>query len=217
MRLLELFSGTGSIGKAFRELDWQVILLDIDPKSGASITADFLTWDYTSYGEGYFDAVWASPCCTMYSRARTAARTPRDLDWADSLVRKTLEIIHYFKPKVWGFENPQTGLLKDREVVKGIPFKDVSYCRYGYPYRKHTRIWTESAWEPRSVCCKASPCERMVDGKHPMSAQRGPSKHKGAQDKCSLAQLHSMPPQLCKEIAQAWTAEVLRPIVREQS
>ena len=209
MRLLELFSGTGSIGKAFRELGWEVISLDVNPKSQATITADILTWDYRSYGEGYFDAVWSSPVCTMYSRARTTAKTPRDLEWADSLVRKTLEIIHYFKPKVWGFENPQTGLLKDREVVKGIPFKDVSYCSYGYLYRKPTRIWTNSKlWEPRPMCTRSRPCEHMVDGRHLMSAQRGPSRGKGAQDKCSLSQLHSMPPQLCKEIAQAWTAEV---------
>jgi site-specific DNA-cytosine methylase len=97
MRLLELFSGTGSIGKAFREQGWEVISLDINRKSGADIIADILTWDYKTFEKGHFDAIWSSPVCTHYSRARTTAKT---LEWADSLVAKTIEIIHYFEPKV---------------------------------------------------------------------------------------------------------------------
>ena len=140
MRLLELFAGTQSIGKAFREAGWQVVSLDIDPGSGADITADILEWDYRAYDKGHFDAIWSSPCCTHFSRARTKAKTPRNLEWADSLVAKTIEIIQYFQPKVWAWENPQSGLLKDREVVRGIPWKDVSYCVYGFKYRKYTRV-----------------------------------------------------------------------------
>lgn len=210
MRLLELFAGTRSVGKAFRELHWEVVSLDIDPKSGADIITDILAWDYRAYDKGHFDAVWASPCCTHFSRARTKAKTPRNLEWADSLVRRTLEIIMHFEPKVWGFENPQSGLLKDREVVAGIPFKDVSYCVYGYPYRKHTRVWTNSErWKPRLKCSVATPCPIIKEGKHPQSAQRGPCRGKGKGDVCTLSQLYSLPPALCQELARAWTEEIV--------
>ena len=210
MRLLELFAGTGSIGRAFREKGWEVVSLDIDPKSGADITADILEWDYKDYEKGRFDAVWASPVCTMYSIARTTAKTPRDLLWADSLVRRTLEIIEYFDPKVWGFENPASGLLKHRDVVAGLHYKDISYCAYGYPYRKYTRIWTNSeSWVPRPKCCQAMPCPIIREGKHPMSAQRGPCRGKGKGDVCSLGQLYSIPEELCQELARAWTLECL--------
>ena len=46
MRLLELFSGTGSVGRAFRERGWEVTSLDMDPKARPTIVADIMTWDY---------------------------------------------------------------------------------------------------------------------------------------------------------------------------
>jgi site-specific DNA-cytosine methylase len=201
MRLLELFAGTGCIGKAFREAGWEVVSLDIDPKSGADIVSDILAWDYRSYDKGHFDAVWASPVCTMYSVARTTAKTPRDLLWADSLVRRTLEIIEYFEPIVWGFENPASGLLKHRDVVAGLHCKDVSYCMYGFKYRKYTRIWTNSEkWNPRPKCSTLTPCPIIKEGKRPQSAQRGTCRGKGKGDVCTLSQLYSMPPKLCQEL-----------------
>ena len=93
MRLLELFSGTGSIGRAFEANSWEVISLDIDPKSGACIIADFMGWEYAMYPQGYFDAIWASPPCTHYSVARTTAKTPRDLEGSDNLVQRVLDVI----------------------------------------------------------------------------------------------------------------------------
>ena len=33
--LLELFSGTGSVGRVFREAGWDVTSVDLDPKAGA--------------------------------------------------------------------------------------------------------------------------------------------------------------------------------------
>ena len=144
MRLLELFSGTGSIGRAFEEVGWEVTSLDLDPKSGASIIANFMDWDFIVYPRGYFDGIWASPPCTHYSRARTRAKTPRDLEGSDALVQRVKDVIDYFKPTVWAFENPATELLPKRNVVQGLPYHDISYCMYGFPYRKQNRIWTNS-------------------------------------------------------------------------
>ncbi len=41
---------------------------------------------------GNVDLIWASPVCTEFSRARTTAKTPRDLDWADSLVQAVIDL-----------------------------------------------------------------------------------------------------------------------------
>ena len=78
MRLLELFSGIGSIGRAFRRCGWEVVSVDIDQLSEPTFCTDLLTFDYRYLG-GSFDCVWASPPCTHYSIPRANAKKPRDL------------------------------------------------------------------------------------------------------------------------------------------
>ena len=98
MKLLELFSGTGSVGSAFASAGWEVTSLDSDPKTDATIHEDILTWDHTAYPPGHFDAIWASPCCTHYSCARRGAKTPRNLALADSLVLRSREVSKDLNP-----------------------------------------------------------------------------------------------------------------------
>ena len=57
------------------------------------------------------------------------------------LLKKTLEIIDYFKPEIWVIENPQTGKLKTRPFMNGLSYNDTDYCKYGYAIRERTRFW----------------------------------------------------------------------------
>ena len=128
-------------------------------------------------------------------------------------LKKTKEIIAFLEPKFWAMENPATGLLKEREVVAGLPYVDVTYCSWGFPYKKPTRIWCSdpSLFRLPPPCCAATPCEEYRrERRHKQSAQRGPSRRGGvtrpsSEDTCSLDQLHSMPPGLCAAIAEAAT------------
>ena len=208
MRALVLFCGTGSVDRALERAGFEVVSVDLEPKFNPTHVADILTWDYQQYQKGYFQFVWASPCCTHFSRARTTAKTPRDLEGACALVARTLEIIAYFACP-FAFEHPQTGLLKELPIVQGIPYSDVSYCKYGYTYKKATRIWHNlgDAWQPKPVCSRAHPCKHYEAFRaHPATAQRGPGRKQGVLmtgDRCSLEQLYSIPPELCDEIANA--------------
>ena len=138
LRFLELFAGAGSIGRAFEQQGWEVASLDINPNFGPTRVADILSWDYRVYKPDHFHYVWASPVCTEYSIARTTGPT-RNLLSADKLAQRALLIMTYFGCN-WAFENPQSGLLKTRDIVKGIPFADTSFCRYGYAYGKKTDL-----------------------------------------------------------------------------
>ena len=82
IRVLELFSGTHSIGKECEKRGWQVYSLDRDLpnydkldkdktyKSFKHFQEDIMTWDYKQYTEGYFNLITASPVCLYWSALR---------------------------------------------------------------------------------------------------------------------------------------------------
>ena len=118
MNLLELFSGTKSVGTIARSLGFNVISLDL---KNADINTDILEWDYKQFDRNHFDFIWSSPPCTEYSVAKT--RGIRNIEYANSIVLKTIEIIKYFNPKHFVIENPQTGLLKHQEFMDEFDLK----------------------------------------------------------------------------------------------
>ena len=70
---------------------------------------------------------------------------PRQLEEGDALVLRALEIMAHFDPLMWVIENPATGLLKTCVLRK-----------YGTPYRKQTRLWTNMRWRPSRGLCRSS-------------------------------------------------------------
>ena len=200
MRIWDLCSGTGSVSKVWADAGHETLTLDLDRKCAPDICADILTWEYTSFSLDCPDFIWCSPPCTQYSKARTRAKTPRDLEGADAIVQRCLDIIAYWKPRFWVIENPQTGLLKTRDVIQGLSWKDVDYCSYQDPvlYRKRTRLWTNcTCWVPRPPCTHVG---------HPHSAQKGPQRVRGRpgqfleDDVMKLSTLHQVPRALTTDI-----------------
>ena len=202
-RLLSLFDGTGSMSRAFEQAGWTVQTLDLIGTHGATIVGDVRDWNFTN--EPPCDVLWAGVPCEQYSIARNRAKTPRNLELADSLVAKTLEIIQHFlnlNPNMLYFiENPASSLLWGRKVAEPISTRiKLDYCSYGTLYRKRTIFGTNSKYNPRPLC-KPATCHACRDGKHIMSAQRGPTRGNDYKfDLCTLDQLHAYPPQLCQEI-----------------
>jgi hypothetical protein len=195
--LLELFSGTGSVGNAFRAIGWEVFSVDIDPASKPTLVANVLDLQLDTLPPRV-NCIWASPPCTHYSIARTKAKTPRDLEGSDALVRKVLAIIGYYECPDWFMENPHSGMLKGRDVVAGLPMRVVDYCKYGKPYRKRTAIWTNTDWIPQQTLCTYD-CLASSGSKHTASAQQVPSSSTDV--RFSRNELYSIPPALCDEIA----------------
>ena len=169
LKLLELFSGTGSIGKVAVNYNFEVISLDKD--MDATFKTDIMDWNYKVYPPNYFDVIWSSPPCTEYSIAKTTGI--RKLDIANNIVKRVLEIISYYNPKYYFIENPQTGLLKNQVFMLDIPYNDLDYCKYGTDYRKRTRIWNNLlGWIPKPLCKKD--CGKVINNKHIQTAQRMP-------------------------------------------
>ena len=71
MRLLDLFTGTGTVARVAEELGFDVTTLDMNPKCKPDICADILDFDCERiFVPGEFDIVWASPPCYTFSTAR---------------------------------------------------------------------------------------------------------------------------------------------------
>ena len=187
--VLVLCSGTGSVEKALTNKfgkHVKCIGVDINPEHEPEIVTDINSWDYKSaFSNNEFDIIWASPDCSQYSKGKTFG--PRDLQKADDLVLKCLEIITYFKPQRWVVENSD-GELKNRTFMKEWNkfLHTCSYCCYGFPYRKHTNIWT-NAYVNLRKCTKDTPCRYVLQASsqraggeqvplHPAIAQQGPMK-----------------------------------------
>ena len=176
MRVLELFSGTGSIGNVCKKYDWEVVSLDL---KNADINCNILDWDYKVYPSDYFQCIWSSPPCDTFSVLRkcwigrklkchngevcTQELLQKDIDDIGlPILRKTEEIIDYFKPKYWFIENPESSSMKDY-IDK--PHYIVDYCKYSnWGYQKRTIIWTNlEGFEPKT-CNKD--CNNMLYGRH---------------------------------------------------
>jgi hypothetical protein len=154
MKVLELFCGTKSVGNVWEQYGWEITSVDIEKKFSPDILANVLDWDYKIYQPGYFDVIWASPPCTCFSALKksnigrgkmTRESFNKELDEIGiPLLRKTEEIITYFNPTYWFMENPMSGDMKKYTIFDN--WTDVAYCRYGFPYKKATRIWTNTTY-----------------------------------------------------------------------
>ena len=162
MRVLDVFSGTHSIGKVFEQAGHEVISVDLDSTFEPTHNVDVLTWDYKSvYPSGHFDYMHFSPPCIMYSSlspcnyGRKITYKGKKVMWgreihtqaleeSDLLVKKSFEMMEYFKPRFWTMENPFHNsfcFLGKREIMKDIPYAVAGYCQYGVEYKKPTAFW----------------------------------------------------------------------------
>ena len=199
MRILELFSGTGSVGKIASQLEWEVVSVDITDKLGhVDIIADIMKWDYKIYPSKHFDVVWGSPPCASFSRlqychigknGRTKESIHANMHMIGvPLLMKLLEIIMYFQPTYYFIENPKSGRMKD---FLSLPYYDVDYCRYGYKYQKPTRIWTNVEGFDDKKCEGKGKCPAIVGNKHIATVQNGDAK---------LAERYSVPAALIEDL-----------------
>jgi hypothetical protein len=121
----------------------------------------------------------------------------RDIEGANAIVQKALEIIKYFNPRVWYLENPQTGLLKTQSFMQDIPFYDVDYCQYGKDYKKRTRIWTNKPFFQARTCPGKNSCEKMQGGRHILNTGNFSQSRK-----MSVEEKYSIPEQLIHDLFQ---------------
>ena len=209
MKVLELFSGTRSVGKICDELGWDSYSVDLI--SDADFKGDVMDFDYRQFPKNTFDIVWASPPCTNYSKLQdgwlgrmrkgeiyTKEVQEREMNEDDKLVSRTLEIINYFNC-LWFIENPAGSRMKDRIMMKDLPNYVVDYCMYSqWGYRKRTRIWTNLKGFQAKTCDKN--CGNMIGKLHKTNLGNTERKQKTQGIGTSQQDRYRIPPELVRDL-----------------
>lgn len=155
MKVLELFAGTRSIGKAFEARGHEVFSVEWDKHfDNIDLCQDISTLTAETILErfGQPDVIWASPDCTTYSVAGIShhrrqqpngnlAPISEYAKFCDKTNIHVLDLIGQLKPRFWFIENPRGGLRK-MDFMNGLTRYTITYCQYGDTRMKPTDIWT---------------------------------------------------------------------------
>ena len=207
MKVLELFAGTRSIGKAFEKHGHEVYSIEWDKgfenidwyEDIGKITAQDIIDRF-----GHPDVIWASPDCTSFSIAAISHHRRKNLEtgnldpvsdyakFCDNVDQHVLDLIRELKPKYWFIENPRGGMRK-MTWMQGLPRYTVTYCQYGDTRMKPTDIWTNHP-DPKfkTPCHNGDPCHEPA----PRGSKTGTQGLKGSIDRSRI------PDKLCEHIVE---------------
>lgn len=204
MKILELFAGTRSIGKAFERkghevfsVEWSKDFENIDwYEDIGKITAQEIINKF-----GNPDVIWASPDCTSYSIAAISHHRKKEENgnlapvsnyakFCDSVNQHVLDLIKELNPKYFFIENPRGGFRK-MNFMQGIPRYTVTYCQYGDTRMKPTDIFTNYP-NPnfKPMCKNGDKCHVAA----PRGSRTGTQGLKGARERSII------PDELCNYI-----------------
>jgi len=147
--ILDLCGGTGAWSKPYADAGYDVINVTLPM---FDIMKTEITGEYVHFHrepprhplpiklENVY-GILAAPPCTMFSKARTTAKTPRDFRSGMATVIQCLGIIwecrYRKKLKFWALENPN-GLLRQFLGTPPLTFQPYDF---GDPFSKSTDIW----------------------------------------------------------------------------
>ena len=213
MKVLELFAGTRSIGKAFEAAGHKVYSVEWDKSfEKIDLYADILTVtaDDILRKFGHPDVIWASPDCATFSIAAISHHRRKNpatgnLDpvsdyakFCDKVDRHVLDLIRELRPTYWFIENPRGGLRK-MEWMQGMPRYTVTYCQYELDKpaeerrMKPTDIWTNHfAPKFKPMCQNGDLCHARA----PRGAKTGTQGLKGSKERSVI------PAALCEHIVE---------------
>ncbi len=208
MKVLELFAGTRSIGKAFEKAGHEVFSVEWDKNfKDIDLYADVgkLTKnDVVSLCGGIPDVIWASPDCTTFSIAAISHHRRKNAEtgnldavsdyakFCDAVDQNVLRLIRELNPKFYFIENPRGGMRK-MIWIKDLPRYTVTYCQYGDKRMKPTDIWTNHPNPKFKPMCKnGDSCHESA----PRGSRTGTQGLKGAKERSVI------PAELCEHIVR---------------
>lgn len=205
MKILELFAGTRSIGKAFEEKGHEVFSVEWDKRhENIDLYEDILKISAQDILDkfGKPDVIWASPDCTTFSIAAISHHRTKNLEtgnldpksdyakFCDKVDQHVLKLIEELNPKFYFIENPRGGMRK-MTWMQPLPRYTVTYCQYGDKRMKPTDIWSNHPNPQFKPMCKnGDPCHEAA----PRGSKTGTQGFKGSVARSVI------PKELCEHI-----------------
>lgn len=207
IKVLELFAGTRSIGKAFEakghevfSIEWNKDFENIDLYDDImNVTAEMIIEKF-----GHPDVIWASPDCTTFSIAAISHHRRKNSEtgnldpvsdyakFCDKVDQHVLDLIRELKPKYYFIENPRGGMRK-MTWMQGLPRYTVTYCQYGDKRMKPTDIWTNHPNPQfKPPCHNGDKCHEAA----PRGSKTGTQGLNGSIDRSRI------PSKLCEHIVE---------------
>lgn len=208
MKVLELFAGTRSIGKAFEASGHEVFSIEWDEKHpNIDWYTDILKVTPDDIRERFgsdISVIWASPDCTSYSIAAISHHRTREEDghlapksdyakFCDEVNQHVLRLIEELKPKYYFIENPRGGMRKMRWMLP-LPRYTVWYCKYGDMRGKPTDLWTNHPNPKFKPVCK--------NGNPDCHHERAPRGAKTGTQGLAKIDRSRIPEELCQHIVK---------------
>ena len=196
MKVLELFAGTRSIGKAFERRGHEVYSIEWDRQfADIDLYEDILKVQASDIlnAFGRPDVIWASPDCSSYSIAAISHHRRRGANgnlepiseyakYCDRVNQHVLCLILALSPKYWFVENPRGGMRK-MDFMDGLPRYTITYCQYGDIRMKPTDIWTNHPNPQfKPPCHNGDPCHASA----PRGARTGTQGLKGSIERARI-------------------------------
>ena len=148
MRVVDLFSGTGSATAAFLDRGHEVEEVEIERGR------DVLTWE----PEGHYDFIWASPPCQAFSvvgarwgHFKNGSPQTETARIGLRLLERTLYLYEKADSMFFIWENPR-GLMR-KFVPSFIERRTVWYCQYGMKYAKPTDLFGRFPSSFKALSC----------------------------------------------------------------
>lgn len=219
LKVLDLFSGTQSIAKAFRKNGHETFTIEWDKShEGIDWYEDIMNVTAQDILDrfGQPDVIWASPDCTTYSIAGISHHRTKEesgnlkakSDYAktcDTVNKHVLELIKELNPKYYFIENPRGGLRK-MDFMQDLPRYTVTYCQYGDTRMKPTDLFTNHPNPKFKPMCKnGDPCH--------VAAPRG--SRTGTQGLQNAKLRSVIPEDLCKHIVKISEENIYDRVVDE--
>ncbi len=160
MNVLELFSGSGKMSRAFKEKGHNVIAVDIRKRKGTcepDIKADImeLTSSFIkSHFNGLINFIWCGLPCDIWSYASGGYHLDKDFNPKTekaknhlALFFKTTQLINELNPDFFVIENPRGSLRYYPPFVQWLKSNQafeytLTMSSYGFPTTKPTNVFT---------------------------------------------------------------------------